>query len=94
MNHLFTGLERRFGRFEFSIDVFGLHLELLQLIMSCCIPVEIIPRISSGILEYIAYSNQFDVLEEGEVIPYYNIVFTCKVEEGRKHYSFIFKREV
>lgn len=66
---------RRLGRFRINEELLHLHCDELLAIFSACVVVEARHRYEYRCIEYLAYSELFEVCPEGSVPPVYEVVF-------------------
>ena len=78
-----NNLPKHFGRFSIALDKIGENPELIiSKIMASVLILEVNVNYMTESLEYAAWSDKlFRRLDEGEVVPWYNIVLGKKDDE-------------
>lgn len=70
--------ERRLGRFRVSRTLLDKNWRLLKPLFENVVPVYVENRFHEDSMEYVAYSELFEVVPEGIRIPEYEFVFGKK----------------
>ena len=70
-----TGIKnRRLGKFYITFDAIETDHEYVRQVMSEVIILHAESFLHSGMIEYIAASKHFDILEEGFMLPEYKVI--------------------
>lgn len=74
-------LERRFGKFSIDMDTIKQHHEAVADIMGCVVVLEATNSFVKDQVDYIACSAAFDIVEEGAMIPEYDMEYDGETGE-------------
>jgi len=75
-------LEKHKGRFYIANPILAYDIDIMREIMQRVVIVRAETLHMNDTIEYYAYSDHFDELEQGEVIPEYEVIIHS-TEEGR-----------
>lgn len=72
---IFTLTSRRYGRFQITFDIINSRPDKVQEVMGNMIVVNAEPNYVEKSIVYVALSNIFEEVNEGQAIPDYNLSF-------------------
>ena len=92
---------RKLGAFSIRFDAMVREFELVKKIYSVFVPIKVDYNVVNDSFDCCGISEYFDDCVEGEMIPYYNLIFTTKHEKsefddivGRIITDFKFERRI
>lgn len=83
---------RRFGRVSFSNDIMREAPVLLKRLYAKLIPTSVVFDYATDYFDVVGLCDEFDSLEDGELIPNYKIQIKIKKSKGKPTYLLSFDR--